>query len=288
MVKWGNPHPRGVGRSQATAFGSRIGNGARAAWHGKYGGRLLVQVVLVYALFALYKVGRYLAKGQVDLAFLNAHRVWRWEQTTGIANEATLQSLVLGSSFLILLLNYYYVMAHFSTAGAFLAWVYVFREPHYRHIRRLFVLSTFLALLTHIFFPLAPPRMLSELGFVDTMAQYGPTSYGSTFMASTANQFAAMPSVHFAWAVLVAYGVLRFGSGAFRWLVLLHPLLTLSAIVLTANHYWLDAAGALVVVALAFALEPLVARLPRLVLRRAPTGREPAPLLEGEASRARP
>jgi hypothetical protein len=79
-------------------------------------------------------------------------------------------------------------------------------------------------------------------------------------VASIANQFAAMPSLHFGWAFLVAYGVVRALRTRWRWLIALHPAITLAAIVITANHYWLDAVVALALIALALAVAPAGAR----------------------------
>jgi hypothetical protein len=70
-----------------------------------------------------------------------------------------------------------------------------------------------------------------------------------------ANQFAAMPSLHFGWAVLVAYGLVQALHTRWRWLVVVHPAMTLAAIVITANHYWLDAMVAAVLIVAAITLE---------------------------------
>ena len=110
------------------------------------------------------------------------------------------------------------------------------------------------ALVLHLLFPLAPPRMLAAAGLVDTGQVYGPTVYGDTPATdSMANQFAAMPSLHFGWALMVAVGLIVATRSRWRWLWLLHPLVTLLVIVGTANHYWLDAivVSALLAVALA-------------------------------------
>jgi hypothetical protein len=107
-----------------------------------------------------------------------------------------------------------------------------------------------------VVFPLAPPRMMP--GFIDTMAVFGPNSYADDRVASLANQYAAMPSVHFAWAVLIAYAVVRCSRSPLRWLIVVHPVMTLAAIILTANHYWLDAAVALLVLAITFVAEQRV------------------------------
>ena len=86
------------------------------------------------------------------------------------------------------------------------------------------------------------------LGFVDTAKVFGPASYGgSSPYKGFANQFAAMPSLHFGWALVIAWAVLIATTSRWRYLVILHPVITLAAIVLTANHYWLDAAAGLLV-----------------------------------------
>lgn len=112
----------------------------------------------------------------------------------------------------------------------------------------------------HLLFPLAPPRMLPAAGLVDTGQVYGPTVYGATPATDTmANQFAAMPSLHVGWAVMVAVGLIVATGSRWRWLWLLHPAITLLVVVGTANHYWLDAIVVVALLAVAFA----ALRLPR-------------------------
>ena len=89
------------------------------------------------------------------------------------------------------------------------------------------------ALVIHVLYPLAPPRKYADLGFVDTARLLGPNSYGKgNVFGGVANQFAAMPSLHFGWAVLVAWGVIHYTRRRVRWLAVLHPTLTLAAVVL--------------------------------------------------------
>jgi hypothetical protein len=125
-------------------------------------------------------------------------------------------------------------------------------------VRWLIVGSTALALVLHAVYPLAPPRMLP--GFVDTMARFGPNAYASSAVASLANQHAAMPSVHFMWAVIVAYGVVRAARTPYRWIAVAHPVLTLLAIVATANHYLLDAVVGGVLLGIVLTSETAIAR----------------------------
>jgi membrane-associated phospholipid phosphatase len=110
---------------------------------------------------------------------------------------------------------------------------------------------TMVALLLHVTFPLAPPRMLPGEGFVDTMEVYGPSAYGAG-TESVTNQYAAMPSLHAAWALFVGFALVAVLTRRWRWAALLHPVLTVLVVVATGNHYWLDviAAAALVVLAM--------------------------------------
>jgi hypothetical protein len=130
------------------------------------------------------------------------------------------------------------------------------------------VVVTFLGLVGHALYPLAPPRMLD--GFVDTARVFGPSSYGDGgAYGGLANQFAAMPSLHFAWAVIVAWGVWRFSASHWRFLGVAHPILTLAAIVLTANHYWIDAFIGLLLVPIGLLADHLLPRARHRSLARA-------------------
>ncbi|MFD5073526.1 phosphatase PAP2 family protein [Streptomyces sp. NPDC058371] len=215
---------------------------------------LVRELLLVVGLFVVYKVGRQLVTGHTAEAFRNAHRVWDWERAAHLPGEEVVQSALLHSDTLVHIANTYYATVHFPATAAFLIWLYLRRPTHYVWARRSLAAVTAAALVLHLTFPLAPPRMLAMTGLVDTGQVYGPTVYGARPATdSMANQFAAMPSLHFGWALMVAIGLIAATRSRWRWLWLLHPLLTLLVIVGTANHYWLDAivAGALLGIALA-------------------------------------
>jgi hypothetical protein len=209
-----------------------------------------LELVLVLVLFQLYRWGRGLAKGQEAEAYQNAADVHGLERMLHLPSEAALQALV-GSERLLQLANVYYVGAHFPAMILFLVWGYAFRpRAEYLWARNMAILMTGIGLVVHVVFPLAPPRMRPEWGFVDTMAAYGPDAYAGT-SGALANQFAAMPSLHVGWAVLIAFVVLRTGP---RWLAVVtgaHAALTTCVVVVTANHYWLDAVMALALLAVA-------------------------------------
>ncbi|WP_330241750.1 phosphatase PAP2 family protein [Streptomyces sp. NBC_00525] len=230
---------------------------------------LVRELLLVVGLFLVYKLGRRAANGHVDEAFDNAHRVWDLERAAGLPGEGLVQRLLLHDETLIHLANTYYATVHFPATLLFLAWLYWRRPRHYVWARRVLAVLTAAALALHLLFPLAPPRLLATTHLVDTGRVYGPSVYGAQPAAdSMANQFAAMPSLHFGWAVLVGVGLVVATRSRWRWLWLLHPALTLLVIVGTANHYWLDS-----IVAAAL-LSVVLAALP---LRRAEPVRPPRP-----------
>ncbi|OAR23185.1 hypothetical protein A8W25_27165 [Streptomyces sp. ERV7] len=218
---------------------------------------LVRELLLVTALFVVYKFGRQLANGHETRAFHNADRVWDWERALHLPGEGAVQSLLLHNDDLIRVANAFYATVHFPATVAFLVWLYVRRPAHYLWSRRVLALVTTAALALHILLPLAPPRMLASAGLVDTAQVYGPSVYAATPDTDTmANQFAAMPSLHFGWALMVAIGLIAATRGRLRRLWLLHPVLTLFVIVGTANHYWLDALVATALLGAALYLVP--------------------------------
>lgn len=198
------------------------------------------EVALAGGLFLAYKLGRVVVSGHERVAAGNARIVHHVEGLLWLPSEATIQGAV-HSELLFRAANAYYTYVHFPLIVVFLLWGFL-RRPlvQYRWARNLWMLQTGAALVLHAAFPLAPPRMFPEWGFVDTMTRYGPSPYDGA-SGALANQFAAMPSLHVGWAVLIAYVVVRTGP---RWLAAIattHAALTLAIVVITANHWWIDA-----------------------------------------------
>ncbi|MFJ9814906.1 phosphatase PAP2 family protein [Streptomyces sp. NPDC101151] len=232
---------------------------------------LLREFLLVAGLFLVYKLGRQLATGHTADAFRNAHHVWDLERAVHLPHETAVQSALLHRDTLVHLANTYYATVHFPATLAFLVWLYLRRPAHYVWARRVLAVVTTAALVLPFTFPLAPPRMLTGTGLVDTARVYGPSVYGPPSSDHLSNQFAAMPSLHFGWALMVAIGLIAATSPSvsrnpgraaarrgirpgLRWLWLLHPLITLLVIVGTANHYWLDAIVATAMLGVALAV----------------------------------
>src|SRR3954447_1540200 len=206
------------------------------------------EIVVIIATFFGYEQVRHVTRNDTDSAFANARRVVDVEQTLHVFGEHGIQHLAMRFDGLIEFLNHYYVFVHFPLSFTFVGWVVIRHRDLYPRFRNWFVSVTLLALVIHVMYPLAPPRMLDQNGFVDTLQTYGPRIYSQDTNASVANQFAAMPSLHFGWALLIALMFIRIKRTRWSYLALLHPAITLLAIVATANHYLSDAAVAGVLV----------------------------------------
>ncbi|MCM9076781.1 phosphatase PAP2 family protein [Streptomyces spororaveus] len=219
--------------------------------------RLVRELLLVAGFFTVYKAGRLLSTDRTEEAFRNAARIWDAERFLHLPGEGAIQRLLLHGDALVTTANTYYAGVHFPATALFLIWLYVRRPAHYLWTRRVLAGLTGAALALHLAFPLAPPRLFDAARLIDTAQVYGPTVYKAAPAEDTlANQFAAMPSLHFGWALMLALGMIAATSSRWRFLWLLHPLLTLLVIVGTANHYWLDAVVAAVLLWAALLLIP--------------------------------
>jgi hypothetical protein len=225
-------------------------------WH-----RLPLELVLLFSMFVAYRAGRLLTIDHTSAAFANAREVWHVERLLHLPMEQDVQGWLMHSARLAELANTYYAVVHFPATVGFLVWMFLRRPAHYFWVRRALIILTASALFVHVVFPLAPPRMRPDLGFVDTGALFGPNLYGPPEAGSIANQFAAMPSLHIGWALLVALGLIVATRSRWRWLWLAHPIITILVVVGTANHWWLDGAVALVLLAGALAVSVGVDRV---------------------------
>jgi PAP2 superfamily len=236
------------------AVSTRDGDTSRSVagwWRSRYGAQMLVEISIVGGLLMIYRFIRTLNRTDLSTAFANSRDIIRFESWLGLPFEDNLQGFLLDHPNLIKALNHYYIWFHFPAAIAVLLWLYLRHSEAYRSIRNLMAFSTFTGLIIHLLFPLAPPRMMD--GFVDTMARYGPAIYPANPLDGAANQIAAMPSLHFAWAMIEAIAVVWVLSSRWRWVAVAHPVLMVLAIIATANHWWMDAAAAACLVVLGVA-----------------------------------
>jgi hypothetical protein len=229
--------------------------------------RALREIALVAILFTAYKLGRVAADGHVTEALANAREVWHLERMLHLPSEYSLQHAAVGHEWLIKLANCYYAYVHFPITAACLVWMWIWRPEYYVRTRRMLAWLTAAALVVHLLMPLAPPRMLSAMGMVDTGRLFGPAVYGSPAHDTLTNQYAAMPSLHVGWALAVAIALMSATRTRWRRLWLLHPVITLLVVVVTGNHYWLDAIVAAVLLSAVIVIQnswrPATVAIPR-------------------------
>jgi len=211
-----------------------------------------IEVAQVLGAFLLYNLGRMLATHELGRADAHARDVVDVERWLRLPAEATLQTWALGHDWLVDIANRYYVSVHFPLTIAVLVWLYRYRRPAYHWAKRALLLATGVALVFTVLLPVTPPRLLSTLGMVDTGHAGGISIYQAPVLGSMSNEYAAMPSLHVGWALLLAVVMITTGRSRWRWLWLAHPAMTVFVVVSTANHYWLDgiAGSALVLAAL--------------------------------------
>ncbi|MGH9166161.1 MAG: phosphatase PAP2 family protein [Acidimicrobiales bacterium] len=219
------------------------------------------EVSYILAFYSVYTLIRNegVAGSSVAAALHHARQVVGVERLLGSFHEETVQEWFLGWRGFISFWNVYYGTAHFVVTVGVLVWLFRRQPVRYPLWRNTLAATTGLALLGFAFYPLMPPRLLpAGYGFVDTLKVVGGLwSFDSGAVAKVSNQYAAMPSLHAAWATwcaLVVAPALRRPWA--RSAVFAYPAATVFAVVVTANHYWLDALGGLVVLGTGF----LVAR----------------------------
>ena len=216
--------------------------------------RLWREIALVIVFYGAYTLVRLLIPHNDAAAYAHAGQVMRLEHAVIPGFELSLDHALLRAPTLAKAANIYYATAHFAITLLVLVWLYRRRPAQYRWLRTSLMLATAVALIGFWAYPLAPPRFLTGQGFVDPVtALHSFGLYSSPQAGSLTNQFAAMPSMHAGWAIWCAVAVIvSTRRPMIRAIACLYPIVTITVILSTANHYLLDAvAGAAV---MAFAL----------------------------------
>lgn len=261
-----------LGPAAAARVARRWPRLARPAW----------EAGLMLALFALWEFAGSNAAASPGGAWRRAWWIWHAERAIHLPSEAALQDVFLPHPALVEAANLFYGALHFPVFIACLIWLFTRHRNQYAHVRTTIVIFTAAALLVELV-PVAPPRMVHPDGMIDTGIRYGQSVY-SAGTGFEPDQFAAMPSVHVGWALLIAITVVEVSRRRLRWLALLYPVLTSVDVVITANHFWLDEIAAALLLALALLLQR-GARAARTTLALRSAG---APRLPGRLPPARP
>ncbi len=211
--------------------------------------RWWLEALTVAWLCWIYDAITNLAPLRLQPALRHARDVLALERSLHIAVERTLDGWLAAHHTLGLLVSDYYDNAHFIVTLGLLGWLWWRRPDIYRPARNTLVLVNVLAFMVFWRFPVAPPRMLP--GFVDVVAStHAIGSWHAGALASAANQLAAMPSLHIAWAVWCTLVIWRIcGRPWVRALAIVYPMLTTFAVLATGNHFVMDVLGGLLAIA---------------------------------------
>jgi hypothetical protein len=217
------------------------------------------ETALVLGLFALWQfAGSFSAMGP-DGALSRGRWIWHLERVLRLPSETGLQRPFLPHPLIVQAFNLYYDTLHFPVLIACLIWLFVRHRADYVRRRTTLVVFTGTCLLIQLV-PVAPPRMLPGTGLADTAVLYHQSVYQSV-AGFNSDQLSAMPSIHVGWAILVAIMVISATRSRWRWLALLYPAATTLAVVVTANHFWLDGIVAGLVLAAALLAQSAAGRL---------------------------
>lgn len=213
----------------------------------------LREALIIVAAVFLYFAVRGLVETRVFAAHEHARAIVDLERRLGIFVEPELQQLIVPHDWLVALANWVYIYGHWPVVALTLVWLNLRHGGAYPRFRNALLISGALGLIIFATYPVAPPRFLPDLGFWDSVTARSE-SYRVLQPPSLVNKYAALPSLHFGWNLLMGiawaqHATTRPGK-IFGWLM---PVAMLIAIVVTANHYLLDglAGGVLALVGLA-------------------------------------
>ncbi|WP_145498391.1 bifunctional glycosyltransferase 87/phosphatase PAP2 family protein [Streptomyces sp. CFMR 7] len=242
---------------------------------------LLLELLLIRVVYSAYAQVRLAATAGRPLAEEHGRQIHAIEQWLHIDIELWVNHTVVEITWLREFFDYYYSTFHFIVPLAILGVLYARRPADYRWARTSIGFATVLALVGFWLYPLAPPRLMPGLGFIDTIhgvQDFAKPDYGT--LTGVTNQYAAMPSLHFGWSLWCGVVIVILAPKLWmKALGLLHPLFTIAAIVATANHWVLDAVGGALVVSLGFGLTYLLSGPRKLqpVTEEKEAAPEPAP-----------
>jgi hypothetical protein len=240
---------------------------------------LVRELALMFGLYALWQRAAELSVMKLDGALGRGRAIWHFERAVGMGIERWLNVHAFAHSWLIQACNAYYAIVHVPALGVFLVWMWFRHRDRYGRWRNTLALTTGVCLAIQ-YIPVAPPRLLHDLGFIDTANKLHQSVYGQ-FGAGASDQLSAMPSVHVAWAVLIATAVFTTSRSKWRWLAVAHAVITVLVISATANHWLLDGVVAVGIMVAMMGLQQLGRRAWRAW--RAADDRAPAPVVVDDA-----
>src|SRR5271165_2402370 len=202
------------------------------------------QVCLFGLAYIGYRIARGLAEGNANAAFAHARELISIERTLHLFVEPSIQAWASSSHVVIVIASWLYVNAQGPVTIGALLYLYLRHNNSFYFVRNMFMIAMAIALVCYSVFPTAPPRFMPEWGFVDTVGNFNPVnvSHGSATMSALFNPYAAVPSMHVAFALMIGWPLARLARlSIVKVLWVVYPFLMAFVIVATANHFIIDA-----------------------------------------------
>ena len=207
-----------------------------------------VDVARQLALFVTAYFGYSLVRGLADepgvaaAAFDNARQIISIEKTLNVFVEPSVQAWSSGSGLLIDALSWIYINAQTSVTIGALVWIYLFRNQSFYFVRNMLMAAMVLALVGYLLYPTAPPRFFPEWGFLDSVSEFTGVEPASDGLSAMFNPYAAIPSMHVAFALMIGLSLARLvRTRVARLLWWAYPVVVTYVIVATGNHFLMDA-----------------------------------------------
>jgi|SRR3954447_6669119 hypothetical protein len=212
------------------------------------------EIGIIVVGYWLYTLGRNAIPEQESIARRHGRGIEHLQDLLHLNWERAFNHFVATTEWVAQALDYYYSTMHFIMSIGVMVWLFARRSHVYRGARTVLVTTTLLGLLLFTLYPTAPPRLLANFDYVDTVAKFHTWgSLADPDIAQHSNQYAAMPSLHIAWALWSGIAIFMCARRTWvRILGLAHPAATLVVILGTANHFILDAVAGAFVLAVAF------------------------------------
>jgi hypothetical protein len=205
---------------------------------------VLRQVALFAVAYLAYRLVRGLVEGDANAAFAHARDVISLELSLHIFVEPSVQAWASGSRALMEALSWLYVNAQTTVTVGALVYLYLRHNRSFYFVRNMFVIAMFIALIGYVVFPTAPPRFMPEWGFIDSVSDVTGVhvSHASASLSTLVNPYAAVPSMHVCFALMIGWPLARLTRRRIVKVVwFLYPFLMAFVIIATANHFIFDA-----------------------------------------------
>ena len=200
------------------------------------------------SLFALayfaYGLVRGIVETEANVAFAHSRDLISLERGMHLFVEPSIQAWASGSHAFMVIASWWYINAQTTITVAALLYLYLRHNKSFYFVRNMLMIGMGIALVGYVAFPTAPPRFMPEWGFIDSVSDFTGVHVSSASASASAltNLYAAVPSMHVAFSLMIGWTLARLvRPRPLKVLWAVYPLLTSFVIIVTANHFLVDA-----------------------------------------------